>query len=67
MGNSENALFQRLNSCLLFVKICITLQEWEHITERFENATHYTEKALFKVLVNDIVPFVTHELRVCFI
>ncbi|KAF9533716.1 hypothetical protein CPB83DRAFT_405954 [Crepidotus variabilis] len=43
--------------------ICVTLYEWEHISEQFEKATHYTEKALYKVLVNEIVPFVTEELR----
>ncbi|KAF5382127.1 hypothetical protein D9615_004192 [Tricholomella constricta] len=43
--------------------ICVTLNEWEHVAERFEKATHYTEKALYKVLVNDIVPVVTEELR----
>ncbi|KAG5637972.1 hypothetical protein H0H81_002416 [Sphagnurus paluster] len=43
--------------------ICVTLHEWEHIAERFEKATHYTEKALYKVLVNNIVPIVVEELR----
>ncbi|KAF8072135.1 hypothetical protein FPV67DRAFT_1622999 [Lyophyllum atratum] len=43
--------------------ICVTLEEWEHIAERFEKATYYAEKALYKVLVNDIVPVVTEELR----
>ncbi|KAF4614064.1 hypothetical protein D9613_007673 [Agrocybe pediades] len=43
--------------------ICSTLYEWEHIAERFEKATHYNEKALYKRLVNDIVPFVTQELK----
>ncbi|KAJ7194258.1 hypothetical protein C8J57DRAFT_1108823 [Mycena rebaudengoi] len=43
--------------------ICITLYEWEHIAERFEKATHYTEKALYKTLVNNIVPIITEELR----
>ena len=45
-------------------KLCVTLSEWEHIAERFENSKHYTEKAFYKVLVNDIVPLVTAELRV---
>jgi len=45
-------------------KLCVTLFEWEHIAERFENSKHYTEKAFYKVLVNDIVPLVTAELRV---
>ncbi|KNZ72071.1 hypothetical protein J132_04352 [Termitomyces sp. J132] len=43
--------------------ICVTIYEWEHIAERFEKATHYTEKALYKVLVNNLVPVVTEELR----
>ncbi|KAF5327060.1 hypothetical protein D9619_004614 [Psilocybe cf. subviscida] len=43
--------------------ICVTLQEWEHVAERFQNATHYTEKALYKTLINDIVPFIVQELR----
>jgi hypothetical protein len=44
----------------------VTLHEWEHIAERFAKATHYLEKALYKVLVNEIVPIVTEELRVWF-
>ncbi|KAJ7116297.1 hypothetical protein C8R44DRAFT_792106 [Mycena epipterygia] len=43
--------------------ICVTLSDWEHIAERFEKGTHYTEKALHKVLVKDIVPVITEELR----
>ncbi|KAJ3757319.1 hypothetical protein EV360DRAFT_46251 [Lentinula raphanica] len=43
--------------------IAVTLQEWEHIAERWINATHYSEKALYKVLVNHIVPIITEELR----
>ncbi|KAF8896489.1 hypothetical protein BD779DRAFT_1668267 [Infundibulicybe gibba] len=43
--------------------ICVTLFEWEHVAERFEKATHYAEKALYKLLVNNIVPFVTEEMR----
>ncbi|KAJ8072581.1 hypothetical protein PM082_016140 [Marasmius tenuissimus] len=43
--------------------ICVTLYEWEHITERWEKATHYAEKALYKVLKNHIVPIITEELR----
>lgn len=35
------------------------------MSERFEGATHYTEKALYKVLTTDIVPIITAELRVC--
>ncbi|KAL4066791.1 hypothetical protein J3A83DRAFT_4259622 [Scleroderma citrinum] len=43
--------------------ICVTLEEWEDIAIRFEKATHYTEKALHKVLSQHIVPIVTAELR----
>lgn len=48
----------------LTLQICVTLYEWEHIAERFEKATHYTEKALFKVLANEVVPNVTESLKV---
>lgn len=41
----------------------MTLFDWEHIAERFEKGTHYTEKALYKVLTKDIVPVITEELR----
>ncbi|CAL1715762.1 unnamed protein product [Somion occarium] len=43
--------------------IAITLTEWEHVAEPFEKATHYLEKALYKVLSQVIVPAVTAELR----
>lgn len=43
--------------------ICVTLEEWENIARRFENATHYAEKALYKVLSQNIVPIITAELR----
>lgn len=43
--------------------IAVTLYEWEHIAERFEKATHYSEKALYKVLTVDIVPVITAELK----
>ncbi|OCB85271.1 hypothetical protein A7U60_g7576 [Sanghuangporus baumii] len=43
--------------------LCISLQEWEEISHRFEKATHYLEKALHKVLSQEIVPFVTESLR----
>ncbi|KAH9925531.1 uncharacterized protein B0H18DRAFT_1008850 [Fomitopsis serialis] len=43
--------------------VCVTLHEWEHIAERFEKATHYLEKALYKMLTQNIVPLVTAELR----
>lgn len=42
----------------------MTLYEWEHVAERFEKATHYAEKALYKVLTVDVVPAVTAELKV---
>lgn len=45
-------------------KIAVTLYEWEHAAEPFEKATHYTEKALFKILTLDIIPVITAELRV---
>jgi len=45
----------------------VTLEEWEDIAQQFAKATHYTEKALHKVLSQSIVPMVTAELRVCFI
>ncbi|KAI9451079.1 hypothetical protein BJY52DRAFT_1125459 [Lactarius psammicola] len=43
--------------------ICVTLYEWEHICERFEGATHYAEKALYKLLSQQIVPTIAAELR----
>ncbi|KAI0259866.1 hypothetical protein BC834DRAFT_973901 [Gloeopeniophorella convolvens] len=43
--------------------ICVTLYEWEHICEQFEGATHYAEKALYKLLSQHIVPVITAELR----
>ncbi|KAJ7716810.1 hypothetical protein DFH07DRAFT_861834 [Mycena maculata] len=43
--------------------ICVTLSDWEHVAERFEKGTHYTEKSLYKVLVKNIVPVITEELR----
>ena len=49
---------------LIDLQICVTLNEWEHIAERFEKATHYLEKALYKMLTQHIVPNVTAELRV---
>ena len=49
---------------LIVVQICVTLYEWEHIAERFEKATHYLEKALYKVLTQHIVPAITAELKV---
>ena len=46
------------------MQICVTLNDWEHICERFEGATHYTEKALYKLLSQHIVPAIIAELRV---
>ncbi|KAI0297293.1 hypothetical protein B0F90DRAFT_1740819 [Multifurca ochricompacta] len=43
--------------------LCVTLYDWEHICERFEGATHYAEKALYKLLSQHIVPAITVELR----
>ncbi|KAF8501453.1 hypothetical protein F5888DRAFT_1232099 [Russula emetica] len=43
--------------------ICVTLNDWEHICERFEGATHYTEKALYKLLSQHIAPTIIAELR----
>lgn len=45
-------------------QICVTLNDWEHICERFEGATHYAEKALYKLLSQHIVPAIVAELRV---
>ncbi|EJD06674.1 uncharacterized protein FOMMEDRAFT_144617 [Fomitiporia mediterranea MF3/22] len=42
--------------------LCISLEEWEAISHRFEKATHYLEKALHKILVQEIVPYVTSNL-----
>lgn len=42
----------------------MTLHEWEHIAEHFENATHYLEKALYKMLSQNIVPLIVTELKV---
>ncbi|KAJ3559421.1 hypothetical protein NM688_g348 [Phlebia brevispora] len=43
--------------------VCVTLYEWEHVADQFEKATHYLEKALYKVLSQNIVPIVTEELK----
>ncbi|KAJ6608160.1 hypothetical protein B0H10DRAFT_2194529 [Mycena sp. CBHHK59/15] len=34
--------------------ICVTLSDWKHMAEQFENSTHYAEKALRKVLVRQV-------------
>jgi hypothetical protein len=46
------------------MQICVTLDDWEHICERFEGATYYAEKALYKLLSQHIVPAIIAELRV---
>ncbi|RDX43989.1 hypothetical protein OH76DRAFT_1389802 [Lentinus brumalis] len=43
--------------------IAVTLSEWEHVADPFEKATHYLEKALYKMLTQNIVPLVTADLR----
>ncbi len=46
------------------MQICVTLNDWEHICECFKGATHYAEKALYKLLSQRIVPTIIAELRV---
>ena len=41
----------------------MTLSEWEHVADPFEKAAHYLEKALYKMLTQNIVPLVTADLR----
>ncbi|TCD63136.1 hypothetical protein EIP91_005974 [Steccherinum ochraceum] len=43
--------------------ICITLYDWEHVADPFIKATHRFERALYKVLTENIVPIVTAELK----
>jgi hypothetical protein len=64
MGDGEHHACALRALCSDFCQIAVTLYEWEHIAERFEKATHYTEKALYKVLTIDIVPVITAELKV---
>ena len=52
------------NFCVDITKIAVTLYEWEHAAKPFEKATHYTEKALYKILTLDIIPVITAQLRV---
>ena len=52
------------NFCVDIEKIAATLNEWEHAAEPFEKATHYTEKALYKILTLDIIPVITAQLKV---
>ena len=42
----------------------MTLEEWEHVGDPFEKATHYLEKALYKTLTKVIAPLVIEDLRV---
>ncbi|KAG8880976.1 hypothetical protein FRB97_000300 [Tulasnella sp. 331] len=39
--------------------LCITLEEWHQVTERFKGSTSMYEKSLYKRLTQDIVPWVT--------
>ncbi|KAK0204592.1 hypothetical protein DFS33DRAFT_1258860 [Desarmillaria ectypa] len=55
--------YQALADFIEWETICATLDEWEHIAERWKNATHYAEKALYKVLTTSIIPVITEELR----
>ncbi|KAH9999208.1 hypothetical protein BJV74DRAFT_176427 [Russula compacta] len=43
--------------------ICVTLYDWEHICDSFEGATHYAEKALYKLLSQHIAPAIIAELQ----
>lgn len=43
--------------------VCVTASEWDTFPEQFRTATHYTEKALYKYLVNHLVPIVVAELK----
>ncbi|KAF8638187.1 hypothetical protein AX17_002384 [Amanita inopinata Kibby_2008] len=45
--------------------ICSTLYDWEHIADRFATTTHYSEKALYKYLINHLVPAITDSLKEC--
>ncbi|KIK62360.1 hypothetical protein GYMLUDRAFT_495420 [Collybiopsis luxurians FD-317 M1] len=63
---AENSNAQQPSPPEQFVEwetIAVTLSEWEHVAERWQNATHYSEKALYKILTNHIVPIITEELR----
>jgi hypothetical protein len=66
MGNGLIALMipPYHRGAYLTPQICSTLSEWEHISERFENAIHYSEKALYKLLKNHIAPAVVADLQV---
>ncbi|KAF9000745.1 hypothetical protein BDQ17DRAFT_1281976 [Cyathus striatus] len=51
------------NNFVEWETICVTLDDWEHIAENFEKASYYLEKALYKKLSTEIVPYVTEKLR----
>jgi hypothetical protein len=42
----------------------VTLYEWQHVGERFQNLSHRDEKALHKLLVIEIAPKVIEVLQV---
>lgn len=62
-GMQPTHIYVRL---LNHVQICSTLEDWEHITERFKKATHYAEKALYKLLSSHIVPAVIEDMQVSY-
>ncbi|KAH9933667.1 uncharacterized protein BXZ73DRAFT_46246 [Epithele typhae] len=43
--------------------IAVTLAEWEAVAEPFARATHYLEKALYKMLTQNIMPAVIEDLQ----
>ena len=45
-------------------KICVTLDDWDTISKRFEGSKNRMERALHSVLTKEIVPNVTAMLRV---
>ncbi|KDR79058.1 hypothetical protein GALMADRAFT_244816 [Galerina marginata CBS 339.88] len=61
--NDSKQAHEALENFVEWETICVSLREWEQVTEQLEKATHYAEKALYKILVNDIVPAITQELR----
>ncbi|EGN99035.1 hypothetical protein SERLA73DRAFT_54656 [Serpula lacrymans var. lacrymans S7.3] len=60
---AEDLTLKVPNNFIEWETICVTLQEWERIADRFEKATHYSEKVLYKTLAHGIVPVITNELR----
>jgi len=63
-GPATRVISPSTNRAHSTLQVCSTLSEWEHIAERFGNATHYSEKALYNLLKNHIAPAVVAELRV---